>query len=165
MYLLALYNSQLFAIGESVQFNNLYINSIWMFILKRKMLMCVKCEKNSYVNYNCFNLKLLRKEQSVLKDIMFKGKKCLLYWLIIILSASVMLATAASSVALTTAEVHLIMYNFTSLLKLSPISRNLKSAEIFIKKKFELNKWAHIKKMADSLILSVAFQLTAAFTA
>ena len=75
--------------GERLQFNNLYINDSRVFISERRVLMCIKCEEDDYISYNCSNLELLRGKQSILKNIILKDRKCLLYRLIIALTVSV----------------------------------------------------------------------------
>ena len=142
---------------ERLQFNNLYINDSRVFISERKVLMCIKCEEDGYISYNCSNLELLRGEQSILKNIMLKGRECLLYKSAIALTVSVAPAQAAfQPVAPTTAGVHSVIYSLI-ILQLQPAVETAYSAEMFIEKGSGLNKQAHIEDVTDSLVPSAAF--------
>ena len=147
--------------GERSQFNNLYINGSRVFISGRGVLMCIKCEEDGYISYNCSNSELLRGEQSILRNIVLKGRERLLYRLIIAPAASVAPAAAAfQPVAPTITEAHLVTYSLT-ILQLQPVVRTAHSAEAFIGKELGLNKQAHIEDVADPVVSPAAFQLTA----
>ena len=119
--------------------------------------MCIKCEEDDYISYNCSNLELLREEQSILKNMMLEVRECLFYRSVMTLTASVAPAQAAfQPVAFTTAGACLIIYSLT-LLQLQSAVRTASSAEAFIEKGSELNKQAHIENVANSLVSSAAF--------
>ena len=126
--------------GERSQFNNLYINGSRMFISGRKVLVCIKCEEDGYMSYNCSNSELLRGEQSILRDMMLKGRECLFYRLTMASAASVMPAAAAFQLmAPATAEAHLITYSLIILQSQSAVE-TAHSAEAFIENGSGLNK-------------------------
>ena len=126
--------------GERSQFNNLYINGSRVFVPGRGVLMCIKCEEDGYISYNCSNSELSRGEQSILRDMMLKGQKCLLYRLIIAPAAPVAPAAAAFQlVAPATAGAHSVIYSLT-ILQSQPAVRTAHSAEAFIEKGSGSNK-------------------------
>ena len=118
--------------------------------------MCIKCEEDGHISYNCSNSELLREEQSILRNIMLEGRECLSYRSAMTLTASVMPAAAALPVALTTAGACSVIYSLT-ILQLQSAVRTAHSAEAFIEKRSGLNKQAHIENVADSLVPSAAF--------
>ena len=50
--------------------------------------MCIICEEDDYMSYNCSNSELLRGEQSILKNMILESRECLLYRLTIALTVS-----------------------------------------------------------------------------
>ena len=124
---------------ERLQFNNSYINDSRVFISEREVLVCIKCEEDGHISYNCSSSELLRGEQSILRNIMLEGRKHLLYKLTITLTASVMPAAAILSVTLTTAETCSVIYSLT-ILQLQSAVRTAHSVEMFIEKGSGLNK-------------------------
>ena len=101
--------------GRRSQFNNLYINDSRVFISGREVLMCIKCEEDGHISYNCSNSELSRGEQSILRDIMLEDRECLLYRLVMTSTASVTPAAAALPVTSVTAEAHSVTYSLTIL--------------------------------------------------
>ena len=126
--------------GERLQFNNSYINDSRVFISERRVLVCIKCEEDGHISYNCSNLELLRKEQSILKNIIIEDREYLSYRSVIALTVSVAPAQAAfQSVALTTAGAYSVIYSLI-ILQLQPAVRTAHSVKAFIEKKSGLNK-------------------------
>ena len=126
--------------GGRSQFNNLYINDSRVFISEREVLMCIKCEEDGHISYNCSNSELLRGEQSILRNMMLEGRECLLYRSAIASAASVVPAAAAfQPVAPATAGAHLVTYSLV-ILQSQPAVRTAHSVKAFIEKESGLNK-------------------------
>ena len=143
--------------GGRSQFNNSYINGSRVFVPGRRVLMCIKCEEDGHMSYNCSNSELLRGEQSILKNMMLRSREHLLYRSAI--ASTVLIASAQAafqSVAPATAGAHLMTYSLI-ILQPQPAVRTAHSAEAFIEKGSGLNKWAHVEDVTDSLIPLTAF--------
>ena len=96
--------------------NNSYINSTLMFTSDVEIIVCIRCEENNHISYNCINSALLRNEQNILKIIILDDRDQY--------SESVMTDTDSStsatinntlSAASLMIEVHFIIYSLVSL--------------------------------------------------
>ena len=142
--------------GGRSQFNNLYINGSKVYVPGRGVLMCIKCEEDGHISYNCSNPELSRGEQSILRDIVLEGREHLSYRLAMASTASVAPAAAALPVTPTTAGAHSVTYSL-AIPRPQPAVRTAHSAEVFIEKGSGLNKQAHIEDVADPVVPPAAF--------
>lgn len=151
----AQYNLRLSTVGRAedggVQFHNLYVNGIKIFVTGRGVLICIKCEKEGHISCDCFNSELSQAEQGALQDIVFGSRDHLPF-------RSTM-AQAAPSAALVTpasAGAHSVTYGLASL-QSQPTNSDVYSTEALIGKGSELNKRSHIESVV-SLTVPLASQ-------